>query len=593
MAIKHDSSFYKRDLFEIENARNMNRDEVVQTFIPTNSFWRLLSSKNNIVLGSRGSGKTALIKMLSHNHLSKFDDPKAKRIIDSKSFIGIYITTNVEWAGSLKNKIWQSTEESEYLFQWKINIASCLGFLVTITSCLETYISDLRDRALLEREITKELCNEWLDNLVILNSLKELQHEIEKIEFRRNKLIIKNRVLNYSQSTIDEHSIAFDMESFKPLMRGIKIVSELFNFSNSTVWLLALDEAEYLEEFHHRIINSYLRSFTDNIFFKITTTPYSHHTLDTNISQPLSVGHDFDYIYIDHDPINWIESKKFDNFAKQVFNKRAVVSGDKYKGIKLNDLLGDSILLDKKKWDFNDQSSIMKLYYEYANDKTISRGEKLLSEQNNSSFMDQIGRKIHSALLLKDAVVESKGNKNLSVYSGVALAVRCGDGNPRRLIKLFNRFLLRTKIPRKNGQNTPLCKPSEQTKVLITFSQNLLSSIQSEKYYGRELYEFYKSIGEYLNKSLHSKKLGTDIISSIEIDSEISDKEWEFIKVGVELGILFPNINNNYPDQLPVKDGVFRFAYALAPAFRLLPRKGTSIKLDRITIKGNQLSLFD
>ena len=81
----------RRNLFEIQNARNLTREEVVRTFVPPKSFWRLLSPKNHILLGSRGSGKTAIAKMLSHDHLSKWKEPRAQRAIETKSFIGMYL----------------------------------------------------------------------------------------------------------------------------------------------------------------------------------------------------------------------------------------------------------------------------------------------------------------------------------------------------------------------------------------------------------------------------------------------------------------------------------------------------------------------
>ena len=109
-------SISNRNLFDIENARNLNRDEVVATFVPTDTFWRLLSPKNHIVLGARGSGKTALAKMLSHDHLSKLDDDRAQEIVESRSIVGIYIPTSIEWVGALKNKPWQSEEEQEQFF---------------------------------------------------------------------------------------------------------------------------------------------------------------------------------------------------------------------------------------------------------------------------------------------------------------------------------------------------------------------------------------------------------------------------------------------------------------------------------------------
>src|ERR1039457_3078594 len=115
----------RRNLFEIENARNLSRDELVETFVATKSFWRLLSAKNHIVLGARGSGKTAIAKMLSHDHLSRFDEKRAQNAIAAKAFIGMYVPTSVEWVGVLKNKPWQTEAEQEEFFQWRLNIASC------------------------------------------------------------------------------------------------------------------------------------------------------------------------------------------------------------------------------------------------------------------------------------------------------------------------------------------------------------------------------------------------------------------------------------------------------------------------------------
>src|SRR5215213_6270899 len=135
----------RRDLFEIENARNLTRDELVATFIPTQSFWRLLSAKNHIVLGSRGSGKTALAKMISHDHLTRLQDQRAQNAIGAQPLVGIYVPTKLEWVGGLRNKPWQNEREKEEFFQWRLNLSTCLAFLVTLRNCLDTYIGDIGD----------------------------------------------------------------------------------------------------------------------------------------------------------------------------------------------------------------------------------------------------------------------------------------------------------------------------------------------------------------------------------------------------------------------------------------------------------------
>jgi len=65
--------------------------KIATTFLPTKSFWRLLSAKNHVILGARGSGKTAIARMLALPQLSRFKDSRAKRIVRSKAFIGVYV----------------------------------------------------------------------------------------------------------------------------------------------------------------------------------------------------------------------------------------------------------------------------------------------------------------------------------------------------------------------------------------------------------------------------------------------------------------------------------------------------------------------
>src|SRR5262249_44862492 len=53
-------------------------------------------------------------------------------------------------------------------------------------------------------------------------------------------------------------------------------------------------------------------------------------------------------------------------------------------------------------------------------------------------------------------------------------------------------------------------------------------------------------------------------------------------KRSVGLGLLFPNVSANNPDQMPERGGTFHLAYVLAPNFRILPRRGRPRKLATI-----------
>ena len=96
----------KRNLFDLDNARYLRKKELVDTFIPTSSFEEILSPKNQIIIGSRGSGKTALLKMISHDHLSLLDNPFTKEIVSRKATdLGdISESTFVSYLDELKRK---------------------------------------------------------------------------------------------------------------------------------------------------------------------------------------------------------------------------------------------------------------------------------------------------------------------------------------------------------------------------------------------------------------------------------------------------------------------------------------------------------
>ena len=106
--------------------------------------------------------------MLAHDHLSQLHDEQAQQVIASKSFIGIYVPTRIEWVGGLKNKPWQTEKEKEEFFQWRLNISTCLALLVTAQSCLNTYVHNKVDRALAEESLAEELSKSWSSILLIV-----------------------------------------------------------------------------------------------------------------------------------------------------------------------------------------------------------------------------------------------------------------------------------------------------------------------------------------------------------------------------------------------------------------------------------------
>jgi hypothetical protein len=600
----------QRNLFEVDNARALAPFEVANTFVPTQTFWRLLSPENHIVVGARGSGKTALAKMLSHEHLALLDNDGARSIIIHKSLIGVYIPTRLEWVGALRNKPWHSDQEHEEFFSWRLNIASCLAFLRTVRSCLDTYFQGVKERALAEVDLVESLCDAWIADqnpaTTQINSVQGLQRYLRRVEYIRQRNYAMARVQGADIFDMPEGHLGseFAADLFSPLQYGTRRLGELIALPDEGRFMIILDEAEFLNEFEQRILNSFFRTHGDISVFKMTTMPYKHLTLETNTAEDLRERHDFEYIYIDQDPVveagNDDESdsgRGWERFADHVFTKRAETSGKRFSGLRLHSLLGRSILLDPRPGDWLDGGHLRQLVEKHCDEDTVNRAQAALREVERpidpdqrdkafGAFSNAIGRKLRGALLLREAVAEQRGAAKLDIYSGVSMIVRCADGNPRALITIFNAMLRRGGWRGDRGsweKRRPMIEPTRQTDILISVSDRELMKTQAVREVGAELHSFIDEIGNAFRRGLHDEKLSTDTYLSIDVDpSTPTFKRYEkLISAAISYG-LFRVPRSDMRDALATTGGRFRLAYILSPHFRLLPRQGRSRPLERI-----------
>ncbi|WP_407321169.1 ORC-CDC6 family AAA ATPase [Dickeya ananatis] len=560
------------NIFEHSNARYFTSNQLAEEFVWTPAFESLISNKNHIILGSRGSGKTALIKMLSHECLTKLNDEKARKIIDQRSFIATYIPLKVEWVNSIGD-----IDDNNQLFKWSLNLSSCARFLDTIRSCLHSYIENEIDRVIKEKSICNKISELWLSKK--LNTITDIYDELEITEYKKNIIFNKMKLgLKLSNDDIMV-GLNFNTDLFKPLIMALSTVRKEIGFSNSSTFCVCIDEAEFLTKEHHRILNTHMRSYNE-IVFKITTMPYRHYTLETVTGTPLNMGHDFDYLNIDkqglHGSSNNNSHSFFENFADKLFRKRINNSSIINKDITLEFLLGNSILVDSPK-DALPDDKLMEKVREYCDSSTIKRAERLL-EQDYSLFESSVSRKLRGTLILKDSFQRYKGNASPFIFSGYSLIVRCSDGNPRRLLRLFN-YLFSNNI-----ESCTELKPlsdKEQGAKLKEFSYSELDGLNLEVD-GKKAFDLFTTIGRFLKDKLHTDKINTDTYNSFSFDVE-DDNVWKYIETAVDLGLIYPDFRGlDNDNKMPNRKGRFSLAFCLSPHFYLMPRKGNSIKLSVI-----------
>ncbi len=584
-----------RDLFEIDNAKALYPRQLAPTFVGTREFWRLLSPKNHIVLGSRGSGKTAIVKMLAHEYLSQFDHSRAKRVIRDASFIGVYIPLSLDWVGALKNKSWTTEAEAERMFQWRLNLAGCAAFLVSLDSCLSTYRQTPGERARSEYRISREIAKLWGSDIEV-DDIAGLRRYLRGLVASRGRAARAARVAGTEPAYSDQSNM--DEDLFGPLKWAAEVASEEFHFTSSTAWLICIDEVELLRPFQQRVINTAIRSSSGPFFYKLATLPYGHYTVDTNAERQLEVGHDFEYVRIDRDPIHDSDRSLTNVFVRDVYKKRQRLSPDRYPPATLEELFGPSRLLQPSRWITDDE--FLTALHANLLPSAFERATALLA-RDRQAFDNEIRRRLRATLELREATRSHQGHKSLDLYSGAQLFLRCADGNPRRIIRLFKAMLERSPHLNPKGHATrgiPIIPTTVQTEVMMAFSSEALLRARAEEGIGFEVYELVTAIGRFANATTHAAHISTDAVTTVRVDAAVSDRTWQAVMKACDLGLLYASVSWSNPDQWPMRSGYFHLAYVLAPHFRILPRRGRARRLslilqDPLTQAAQQPTLFE
>jgi hypothetical protein len=582
------------EIFYADNARNEEREQIVKNYVVTEHLWNLFTPRHQIVFGSRGSGKTALMKMASFPYISTFDHPRAHTVTSDFGFLGVHVSTDVRFVGSLQNKIWRNSEQAERYFVWKFNLTCLKAILTTLKQVFFHLFGDSFENYSNERAICDEICK------LIFGGSKpvrfdDLVVEIDNYEDGRSRELYLEFLSVDQTKPID----VFGLEIGDPIRMIDRLLKSRIPKFMSAVWLICLDEAEYLTEQQIAILNSFMRSFTKNIFLKIATLPYHYH-LQTNLNVPLREEDDVAFVFLDElsydvnekAEVHWVE------FANRLFISRQSTLGDGLQSVQLAQIVGESQHLAASNRMVHELEDDMKLVMIHCDQATTERAKNILfNPRKKSSFGDQIWRKITSAIALREDVIQSRGQRTMEFYSGVTVLIRCTDGVPRKLINLFRRLAteveatqqLRTTRSRlalrgHAAKSAGLKKISRkrQTSIAKDIAEQRLERTKSIPKLGPQIYAMTQNLGEYLNHKLHSEQISTDIINCFRFDEKTSDSLHDLIRVGIAHSAFFTVASINRPNKLPEREGIFRLSYALCPKFDLLPRRGKDRLVQKI-----------
>ncbi len=252
-------------------------------------------------------------------------------------------------------------------------------------------------------------------------------------------------------------------------------------------------------------------------------------------------------------------------FAEALVAKRLAYSSRP--GPHLEELLGQSELLDSEP-DRGGDDRFMELLARHGTPAILARAQRQRTE-TPKRFRTGMVRKLRGTLLLREAALHSRGHSQVDVYSGLKMVLRCTDSTPRRMVRMFSRIVDAGDLT----ERRPISR-SIQSRIVTELSQETLRRIASEPKVGPGLYGLVRQMGEYMRSELHDSLLGgTDAVASVFVSDMLSPEKKELVARAVDLALLVPNKADMVPISF-VTSPSLHLAYALAPAFMLLPRKG-------------------
>ncbi|MEN6475869.1 MAG: hypothetical protein ABFD81_17780 [Syntrophaceae bacterium] len=531
-------------------------------FYPTSFFWSLFNEENEILIGTRGSGKTALLKMLTYSNLKHLNYDIAKQHVTSRRYIGFYVPMNLEFMSSLPGQRVKH-QDKVIFFQYAFNCSAIHAFLSELSEVLNDIFLDKKLRAEVEFNLCSYLSKIWFaDREDLPATIIEMKGNVVQCF---SSIFSRNDIMQATEIELLAQPILLPI---KNALRGIEKI--LGVDLTDTHWLVCIDEAEFLDESCIQCINTFMRAEQRPLVVKMATLPYKHSTLATN--QPGIFlephGSDFNYRQVDLDP----ESYDFVSLTNYVCNSRLRRCGIESDDVTLESFLGKEGHND----DLVDYYRAEMGELEATEDVIMSGIRGALSEQRRNRIDELIEEpeKLKHAYLKKFAPLyyvrkmrheNSKGNRTPGWFAGAKTIRRIADGNPRRFIQVMNAIV--------NAACKAHLTPKEQHRAVTRFCSDMHTAVEGYPEYGLFLSGLVDAIGNELQDKVHGQAMKF-VGCGFSVSDDFLNKDY-FLKA-LQLGIAYCFIKTDENSFLysVTQDSSLRLSYLLGVYFWLPLREG-------------------
>ena len=487
---KNIKNFNGSNPFSDSQARNYSDSKVSSEFYPISQFWTLFNDQHEILLGTRGSGKTFLLKMMRYSMLKKMDDPKARKLVEEKAYIALYVPMHLEFVAFF-NDIALSEEEQIKLFQFGFNCKLAEALITELKVLVEDF-TDSKERAQKTVEIAGYLAEIWFG---------KNNSDVYEFESLSSRIVEMYYSIEDSNINLDGIPSVFKRQICAPLLSVKARIKQILELQQEPTWIVCVDEAEFLNTTLQKCINNVFRSDSNRIALKVATLPYHHKTLETLVKNVLVAdGNDFSFRVVDLA----YDSDDFVALTNKLCRHRLMKvldSDEKYND--LEDFLGkvgnddqidyyrEEVGLDKANPETIEQSII----------QNFSKNRKKNADKY-SCKRKSIYDKYAPIFFLREMYKLSKnGNYKPGWYAGAKNVRKLAQGNPRRYIQIMSELFERARMSD--------LTPKVQHEVIMKFANRFCDETQALEGKGPIIYKELNHIAEYLHSKVHDSYLRT------------------------------------------------------------------------------------
>ena len=574
----------KQNPFSDSQARNFSDDKIIKEFYPITNYWSLFNDQHEILIGTRGSGKTFLLKMMRYSMLKSIQDPRAQQLSNQKKFLALYIPMYLEFVTHLTNSD-KSEQKQIQLFQFAFNCLLAQSLITELSSILNEDLDELA-RAKKNLYLAIDLNSMWFDNGV---------NDVSDLFSLKTKLMKLFYSFDINNSEIDEIPPVFKRRIGTSLLAVKDLITKHLKLSEDPTWIICIDEAEFLTEPLQKCINSVFRSDSKRIALKVATLPFFHKTLKT-LGKKISVsaGNDFNYRVVDMK----YYSEDFRNLTNTLCTHRLKTRFRADIDIKkLEDFVGiygNDDQIDYYRKEFGDDKSTREVIEKEIITEFSEKRKRSAANYGNTrkTVYDKFAPIFFTRRMYS---LSKKGNTKPGWYAGSQMIRKISQGNPRAFIQIMNKLF-------EKARNSTLT-PKAQHGILYEYVQSFCEATQGLETYGPSIYKELDKIALELHKHIHESNL---ISAGCNFILNFNDEDsFNFAKKWLQLAIAYSRV---IVDENTLKNGIkkdteYLFANTYAANYWLPMRADVSPKKIKIidkqvytyTVKiplNKQLSLF-